>query len=342
MERDNRIGRAPVRRACWLAAVCALVLTQLLSACYVSHYRPHAAFQYSERQIDSLSFFSSHHYTNNYNFIVKADSLTLLQQMPEEYLEGMQTDSFCVTKGSHLVVADIRMVPTDLVDSVWVQLANDSSRFGWTRESRMLPCVMPDDPISQFISAFSDSHVIVFVAIIAIIAASYLLWSIRRRQAHLVHVNDIPSYYPTLLCQIVAASATFYASLQTFAPQMWVHFYYHPTLNPFSVPFILGIFLVSVWAILIVAIAAVDDVRHHLPFGEALLYLGGLAAVCAVDYIVFSVTTLYFVGYCLLVVYIIATLRQYLRHGRSRYICGSCGARLRKKGRCPHCGALNE
>ena len=220
-----------------LFLVSALVLTSLLSSCYVAHYRPHAAYQYSERQIDSLSFFSSHHYTNNYNFIVKADSLTLLRQMPEEYLGGMQTDSFTVRKGDHLVVADIRMVPTDKVDSVWVQLGNDNSQFGWTRETRMLPCVMPDDPISQFISAFSNTHVIVFLVVIAIIAASYLLWSIRKHQAHLVHFNDIESFYPTLLCLIVASSATLYASLQTFAQQMWVHFYYHPTLNPFSVTF---------------------------------------------------------------------------------------------------------
>ncbi len=326
----------------FLVALVTLVLTQLLASCYVSSYRTHAAFQYSERQIDSLSFFSSHHYTNNYNFIVKSDSFSLLRQMPEEFLEGMQTDSFTVRKGDHLVVADIRMVPTDKVDSVWVQLANDSSEFGWTRESHMLPRVMPDDPISQFISAFSDTHVIIFLVIIVIIAASYLLWSVRKHKAHLVHVNDIESFYPTLLCLIVASSATFYASLQTFAPQMWVHFYYHPTLNPFSVPFALSIFLVSVWAMLIVAIAAIDDVRHQLPFDEALLYLGGLAAVCAVDYIVFSVTSLYFVGYFLLAAYVFAALWQYFRRGRARYICGNCGAKLRRKGRCPHCGALNE
>ncbi len=319
-----------------------LLLVQLLASCYVSNYRSHAAFQYSERQIDSLSFFSSHHYTNNYNFIVKADSFSLLRQMPEEYLEGMQTDSFIVRKGDHLVVADIHMVPTDKVDSVWVQLANDSSEFGWTRETSMLPHVMPDDPISQFISAFSDAHVIIFLVIIVIIAASYLLWSIRKHKAHLVHVNDIESFYPTLLCLIVASSATFYASLQTFAPQMWIHFYYHPTLNPFSVPFALSIFLVSVWAMLIVAIAAIDDVRHQLPFDEALLYLGGLAAVSAVDYIVFSVTSLYFVGYFLLAAYIFAALWQYFRKGRARYICGNCGAKLRKKGCCPYCGKLNE
>ena len=103
----------------------------------------------------------------------------------------------------------------------------------------------------------------------------------------------------------------------------------------------LGAFLLSVWVMLIVAIAAVDEVRHALPLGEAILYLGGLAAVCAVDYILFSITTLYYVGYLLLVAYYIFALCRYLHH-RARYVCGNCGARLHHRGRCPRCGAENE
>ena len=57
------------------------------------------------------------------------------------------------------------------------------------------------------------------------------------------------------------------------------------------------------WALVIVSIATVDDVTKHLPLGEAILYLGGLAAICAVDYVVFSITTLYYIGYPLLVAY---------------------------------------
>ena len=82
--------------------------------------------------------------------------------------------------------------------------------------------------------------------------------------------------------------------------------------------------------------------KLQLPAGEALLYLGGLAAVCAVNYIVFSLTVLYFVGYVLLAGYAFYALRQYLRHSRAPYRCGRCGARMRRKGRCPHCGAVNE
>lgn len=96
-------------------------------------------------------------------------------------------------------------------------------------------------------------------------------------------------------------------------PETWRHFYFHPTLNPFAVPRVLGFFLASVWAILILAIAAVDEVKHRLALGEAVLYLGGLAAVCAVDYIVFSVLTLYYVGYVLLAVYVVFAVRLFVR-----------------------------
>lgn len=322
--------------------VVAAMMSLVLSSCYEHHHKSSVPFKFSERQIDSLSFFSTHHYTNNYNFVVKSDSFELLRQLPEELLTGMQTDSFIVYKGAHLVVADIRMVPTDPVDTVWVQLANDTSAFGWTHEATLLRNAMPDDPISEFISEFSDAHVIIFLAIIGIIGASYLLWNLFRRRARIVHFNDIDSFYPTLLCLNVATSATLYAAIQTFAPQMWQHFYFHPTLNPFAVPTALGVFLGSVWAMLIVALAAADDVRHQLPVGEAVLYLGGLAAVCAVNYIVFSITALYYVGYFLLVCYYYYALRQYFHRHRSRYVCGRCGAKLHDKGPCPVCGAINE
>lgn len=86
------------------------VLTLLLSSCYEHSTGQHPMYKkaISERTIDSLSFFQKHHYTNNYNFVVRADSLTLLRQLPEEEVAGMETDSFSVRKGDHLAVADIK------------------------------------------------------------------------------------------------------------------------------------------------------------------------------------------------------------------------------------------
>ena len=72
---------------------------------------------------------------------------------------------------------------------------------------------------------------------------------------------------------------------------------FHPTLNPFGLPFILGLFVASVWLIVILAIASVEDVCRQLPFQEAMLYLFALLGVCAGCYLFFSLTTLYYLGY---------------------------------------------
>ena len=85
-----------------------------------------------------------------------------------------------------------------------------------------------------------------------------------------------------------------------------------------------------------------DEIRRQLPFGEAVLYLLGLGATCAVAYVVFSVSTLYYIGYPLFLAYVVFALYRYFRQPRPRYQCGRCGAPLYQKGSCPHCGALNE
>lgn len=322
------------------------LMALLLAGCYSHGPRHSGAFPYratfSQRQLDSLSFASTHHYSQGYNFVVRGDSIELIKQQPEELLSHLPTDSFAIRKHEHVVVADIRKLPNDTVDSIWVQLATADYRFGWVRESKMIKKVVPDDPISQFISTFSDVHLLIFLIVIVLFSLFYLVRKISSRNAHIVHFNDIRSFYPTLLCLLVACSAALYALIQMYAPEVWQHFYYHPTLNPFSQPPIMEVFLVSVWLMLIVGLAAVDDARHQLPAGEALLYMAGLAAVCAFDYIVFSLTTLYYIGVPLFFVYLWYALRQYYRHSRYIYICGNCGALLRRKGRCPHCGMMNE
>ena len=329
-----------MRRILNLIGVMAALLA--FTSCYSNYGHRSVLTGYSERQRDSISFYDKHHYTNNYNFVVKSDSLVLLRQQPEELLSHFDTDSVVVYRHDTLVVADIRVLPADSVDSVWVQLARDQETFGWTHESTLLKKVEPDDPISQFISTFSDIHLLIFLGIIALMGSAYLMRKIAKKNAKIVHFNDIDSFYPTLLAILVASAATFYASIQLFAPETWRHFYFHPTLNPFTVPTILSIFLVSVWAMLIVALAVVDDVRKQMPLGEAVLYLCGLAGVCAIDYIVFSITTLYYIGYILWAAYIFFALQRYWFHARCCYVCGNCGAQLHCKGRCPYCGMWND
>lgn len=288
----------------------------MLSSCYHRHnsHQQHAAMvEYSDRQLDSISFSTTHHYTNKYNFLVFKDSLELMRQQPEEYISGLKVDTFAVKKNHLLVVTDIRMVPQDSIDSVWVQLATENNDFGWVRESKLLRRVVPDDPISEFIMTFSNVHLLIFLVVIVVIAMAYLVRKVFHSNGKIVHFNDIDSPYPVTLVLLVSISAAFYGWIQSFEPEMWRHFYFHPSLNPFAVPHLLGVFLALVWAVLIVALACVDEVYHRLTFGEGLLYLGGLAGVCALDYIIFSVLSLYYIGYVLLIAYIYFAIKAYRR-----------------------------
>ena len=305
-----------LKRKSTIWQVLLLGILLMLSSCYHRHnsHQQHAALvEYSDRQLDSISFSTTHHYTNKFNFLVFKDSLELMRQQPEEYISGLPVDTFAVKKNQLLVVTDIRMVPQDSIDSVWVQLATENNDFGWIQESKLLPRVVPDDPISEFIMTFSNVHLLIFLVVIVVITMAYLVRKVFHSNGKIVHFNDIDSPYPVTLVLLVSISAAFYGWIQSFEPEVWRHFYFHPSLNPFAVPHLLGVFLALVWAVLIVALACVDEVYHRLTFGEGLLYLGGLAGVCALDYIIFSVLSLYYIGYVLLIAYIYFAIRAYRR-----------------------------
>ena len=350
-----------------------LALLASLASCYNDRSRMHDALTTPDaglalssadsvrlrKQQDSISFTTTHHYTLNYNFIVHTDTIRLSPLQPEEIVSRQQqprmpegvipdgiilvpdTDTIVVLRDDRLVVADIRILPSDTVDSVWIQVARDQQTFGWIHESSLLPHVVPDDPISKFILFFSDVHLLWTLVAICSILVAYTLRFITRRGARIVLINDIPSFYPTLLIILLSLAATVYSSIQLFAPEMWRHFYYPPTLNPFDVPPMLAVFLTLVWSLPIVGVATLDDVSRHLPVEDAILYLCGLAAVCLVVYALFSVTTLYYIGYPLLLLFILYSVRTFYRHRRLVYYCGRCGKAITDKGRCPHCGALN-
>ena len=322
-----------MRNRCIFFVFCILFLT----SCYNRGQQTPDAWDLTEHQIDSISFSTTHHYTQNYNFIVTANRLPLADALPD-----MAFDTLYVVRGDRIVVAGIQKVPTDTIDSVWVKVAHDQITQGWIRENELLQGVSPDDPISQFIDIFSNIHLLVFMAIFVLVGSTYAVRKLLRRKAYIVHFHDIDSSYPALLCVLIAISATLYASIQMFGAESWRHYYFHPSLNPFALPFHLGLFVASVWAIIIVAVATLDDVLHQLSTFDALLYLSGLTAVCAVDYVVFSIFTLYYVGYLLLITYVVFAVWCYRRHPHYRYRCGHCGGKMNQKGTCPNCGAVNQ
>ena len=236
-----------------------IVLTSvlILASCYHQGPQTSDAWSLTEKQVDSISFYTTHHYTQNYNFRIRLDSLQLIVQHPTEAVNGLLVDTIAVFQDERIVVADIIKMQADSIDSVWVKVARDQSTQGWVHESQMLQAVSPDTPISRFIDFFSDTHLLIFLAFFSVVAASYLIMQLKRRNARLVHFNDIQSFYPTLLAILVAASAVFYSTIQLYNPESWRHYYYHPTLNPFAVPLHIGIFLLYPCL----------PAFHHLPEG---------------------------------------------------------------------------
>jgi uncharacterized membrane protein len=288
---------------------------------------------------DSLRFVIHHHYTLNSNFSVVSDSMLLRKEHPLILSEVVEQDSIWVYNGSTLAVADITTIPEDSVDSVWVKVAESQEVMGWIHEKELLAEVVPDTPISKFIYMFSHWHVVLLLAIPFIVLMLYLLPRAIKKKKAFIHVNDIGSFYPILFCLLVAVSATLYGTIQGFAPETWVEYYFTPTLNPLHLPFILGIFMGS---IILVGIAMLDEVRRLLPVASAMTYLASVACVALICYIAFTILTIYYIGYPMLICYAVWAVYRFKQHGRLRYVCGNCGREIRSKGECPYCHAVNE
>ena len=277
------------------------------------------------------------------NFELCVDSLSLQSSQP---LHNQPIDTTCeqmnVYLGNPLVVAETLIIPEDSVDSVWVKLARDQFTMGWTHQRTFLESVVPDDPISQFIHLFSVRHLLVF-AIIFALSLIVLLWQVfSNKRPHVFFLRDILSPYPTFLLITLAASSLLYAGIQHYVPETWVLYYYHPTLNPFGLPLILSLFLCSVWLLLVLAIATIDEVLRQIPTGEGFMYLLSLLGCCILCYLLFTLAALSpGASYILYALFVLILLLRYFRHSRARYICGSCGKRMQSLGKCPHCGAEN-
>ena len=278
------------------------------------------------------------------NFELCVDSLSLQSSQP---LHNLPVDTLCeqlnVYYNDQLVVAETLVIPEDSVDSVWVKLARDQYTMGWVHQRDFFESVVPDDPISQFIHLFSTNHLGLFGILFAVslTALFYQIFSCKKH--HVFFLRDILSPYPTYLLITLAASALLYAGIQHYVPETWLHYYYHPTLNPFGLPVILSLFLCSVWVLLVLTLATIEEVYRLLPLGEAVLYLLSLLGCCILCYLLFTFAALNpGVSYILFALFIFVLLLRYFRNSRPCYLCGSCGGRLTQLGKCPYCGAENK
>lgn len=282
-------------------------------------------------------------YEVNDNFILSADSIVLQSQQPlhNQPVDTM-SDTVVMYGNDAFVVAQKLIIPEDSVDSVWVKIAHDQMCMGWLRQTEFLETAVPDDPISQFIYIFSHKHMLYFLGVMLSMLCMVMYRQLRKQDFHVIFLRDIPSFYPSMLVITLSGSAVLYASIQRYVPETWVHYYYHPTLNPFELPLILGLFIASFWLLIVLIIAATDEIFRQLPFGNACLYLFSLSGICVMAYLIFTFSSMYGVGYLLYVVFVVCIVWRYNTCSKAVYLCGKCGAKMHRKGRCPHCNTLNE
>ncbi|MBO4802756.1 MAG: zinc ribbon domain-containing protein [Bacteroidaceae bacterium] len=283
-------------------------------------------------------------YGPGYNFHVHADSLLLQEDRPMHWCQGVAetSDSLWVFHDNQIVVAAITVIPEDCVDSVWVKVARDQFTMGWTHENDLLAAACPDDPISHIIYFLSTIPVPLLLTLLAILLLVPLVLLVRRRPASpLLLRSDIPSFTPTMLLTTLGMSLLLYAFILRCTPQAWCDFYYLPTLNPFSQPPLLCLFLASLWICIMLFIICIDDIFKLLRPAEACIYLLSLLSVCVIIILLAQWLPTFLFALFWLCLSVFAVLR-YWHHGRPRFFCGQCGNPLRQKGPCPRCGAIND
>ena len=252
------------------------------------------------KQVDSLMFRLTHHYSENFNFLVKADSLRLIPREGDILL-----DTCHVYKNDIIAVAAIKTIPGDSIDSIWVKVASNQTTMGWIPEKELLKGTTPDDLISELLDALSSSRVIWMSALIVIGLVAFIIGRKKTvKGKELLHLLDfldeMQSPYPALFLLFVAIMASLYASVQNFVPEFWQEYYFHPTLNPLVLPPIMATLVVVLWLVIITLIAVIDEVYHHFYFMPGIIHLTKIVGAAMLVYIVVSWTTLSYVGYILL------------------------------------------
>ena len=188
------------------------------------------------QQVDSMVFRLTHHYSENFNFLVKADSLKLIPR------EGdLVMDTCYVHKDDIIAVAAIKTIPGDSIDSIWVKVASNQTTMGWIPENELLRGVTPDDLISEMLDILSSSRIIWMSALVAIGLIAFIIGKKKGvKKGELTNLlnflDEMQSPYPALFLLLVAIMASIYASVQNFVPEFWQEYYFHPTLNPLVLP----------------------------------------------------------------------------------------------------------
>ena len=323
----------------FIAFVCILILTQ---AC------DHKGESNTDRwmlggvgQVDSVEFKYKHHYWKNDIFYTHK-SFDIIDRKYINVVDSSDVEYQKVEADNEVAILDVFIVPNDTI--VWNYIATDVGCAGWVKEEVLLENTIPNNAISKFIFYFSDKNNIYFSLVVVLSLVLLLIYRKKSKSLKIPIINDVESFYPTLLCLCVAIEATIYGTMQRFAPEVWVEYYFNPTLNPFStyLPLILIAFITGIWLLIITLIAVIEDLTHQFNrVSYYIVYLSLLMLLCVVLYIVFSLSVHIYIGYPLLLAYIIFAFWRHKKSYTPQYRCGKCGAFIAKNGKCHECNTNN-
>ena len=268
-------------------------------------------------------------------------------------VEGDLIQDTCVVRNKDLlVVAQIKRIEASdstMEDTFLIKVAHDQTTMGWVKESELLENAVPDDPISQLIDFMTGSRAIWMSSFLGFGVIAFFFRKMRKQKMSIslselkvVDLIEMDSFYPPLLLILVACVAALYASVQNFVPEFWQEYYFHPTMNPLLLPPIMAVLVTLVWLTLIVIVAVVIEVYNNFYSFRGIIYLFEIAGVCMLVYLLISWTILIYVGYLLLPILIAYLIYYYFKYIRCTMTCGHCGRKIREKGICKHCGAINE
>lgn len=300
------------------------------------------SIRFTNQQADSLAFRLTHHYGENSNFEVTADSLILL---PRD--DDWQQAPSVIYKGDIIVVAVCRHVSIYEADSlsadtVWVKVANSKNLMGWVDEQTLLRSVVPDEPISKIIIIIKSVHAVIGKSWIVglFILLFVLLW--RKNKYYRDFLTGITSFYPILLLINAAVFAVFLKTLENTTPEFLQEYYFHPTLNPLTLPFMMSVLVLLVWVNTILFIAEFLDLYGKIGLLKSLAYIIIHFTLMVVVFEFFLLVSSPVFRWIFLISFIALLLYVYRRYMRCRYVCGNCGFSLTSLGTCPKCGAVNE
>lgn len=248
MRRRNKSSKSALVHACaryFIRCLVVLVCNNALFAQMIygqAYIRTDSLLELTTEQADSLFFRFSHHYTINYNFIVKADSFPLVSH------ETDIIDTSYVYKGDRIAVASISQ---ESADTAWIKVFRDQPTMGWVTEEELLNSTVPDDEISQLID-YLVGHQILLIAILSAIAlVALFFWKVSK------------AYSLFLLMEECAAVAVF-MYVKNDSPEYLWEYYFHPTFNPFILPVPMMVLLSLGWLLIITITAYIFVFSDHV------------------------------------------------------------------------------